>query len=56
MYVRKFALRSKSIITSNSTPIGWTITAKDMEKAEMDWVTDCQRHLTTEVKFDMWKS
>ena len=56
VYVRKFALRFKSIITSNSTPIDWTITAEDMERAEMDWVTDCQRHLTTEVKFDLWKS
>ena len=56
VYVRKFALRFKSIITSNSTPIDWTITAEDMERAEMDWVTDCQIHLTTEVKFDLWKS
>ena len=56
VYVRKFALRFKSIITSNSTPIDWTITTSDMERAEMDWVTECQRHLTKEVKFDMWKS
>ena len=32
VYVRKFALRFKSIITSNSTPIDWMITAEDMER------------------------
>ena len=56
VYVRKFALRFKSIITHDSTPIDWTITTYDMERAEMDWVTDSQRHLVKEVKFDMWKN
>lgn len=56
VYVRKFAMKFRSMITSSSTPVDWTITTDDMERAEMDWVTDCQRHLTKKVKFDQWKS
>jgi len=45
----------KSLISHNHG-IDWTITAQDIEKAELAWITDCQRHLLKEVKFELWKS
>ena len=51
----KIVLRFKSFTKDDCTLVDWTITAEDIEAAEMDWVTDCQRHVTREVQFDMWK-
>ena len=48
-------LRFKSLTRDDSTLGDWTISAEDIEGAEMDWVNDCQRHMTREVQFDMWK-
>ena len=55
VYVKKFVLTFKSLIRGDSISIDWTVTAEDIEEAEMDWVTDCQMHMTKEAKFDTWK-
>lgn len=52
VYVHKFLLRFKSRICS----IDWTVTAQDLDKAEMAWVADCQQHLMKEPKFELWIS
>ena len=51
--MKKFALTFKSLIRGDSVSINWTVTAEDIEEAEMDWVTNCQMHMTKEAKFDM---
>ena len=28
----------------------------DIERAEMDWVTDCQKQLSDDPKFELWKT
>ena len=55
VYVKKFMLKLKSLITSNSTSVDWIVTIEDIQGAEMDWVTECQKHLTKEAKFDLWR-
>ena len=55
VYVKKFVLTFKSLIRGDSISIDWTVIAEDIEEARMDWVTNCQMHMTKEVKFDMWK-
>ena len=53
--VKKFAARFKTLVKHDSCSVEWTVTAADMESAEMDWVTDCQKQLTVEPKFESWK-
>ena len=55
VYVKKFVLRFISLTRNDSTLVDWTMTAEDIEGAEMDWVIDCQRHIIREVQLDMWK-
>jgi len=55
VYVQKFVLCFKSLTRCNSD-MDWTITAQDMNKAEMAWIVDCQQHLMKEAKFELWKS
>ena len=50
VYVKKFVLTFKSLIRVDSISIDWTVTAEDIEEAEMDWVTNCQMHMTPEVQ------
>ena len=50
VYVKKFVLTFKSLIRGDSISIDSTVTAEDIEEAEMDWVTDCQMHMTKEVE------
>ena len=52
--MKKFVLKFKSLTKDNSTLVDWTMTAEDIEGAEMGWVIDCQRRMTKEVQFDMW--
>ena len=40
--MKKFVLRFKSLTKDDSTLVDWTISAKDIKGAEMDWVIDCQ--------------
>ena len=55
VYVWKFVLRFKSLTRRNYS-IDWTITAQDLDKAEMAWVLDCQQHLMKEARFELWMS
>ena len=50
--VKKFAARFKTLVKHDSCSVEWTVTAADMESAEMDWVIDCQKQLTVEPKFE----
>ena len=52
--VKKFAAQFKTLVKHDSCSVEWTVTAADMESAEMDWVTDCQKQLTVEPKFESW--
>ena len=55
VYVQKFVLSFKSL-TRHDYVVNWTVTAQDMNEAEMAWVADCQQHLMNEPKFGLWKS
>ena len=51
--VRKFAARFKMV--GDVALVDWTITASDLERAELDWITDSQNQLTSETNFELWK-
>ena len=55
VYIQKFVFCFKSF-TRHNHAIDWTITALDMDNAELTWVADCQQHLMSEAKFELWKS
>lgn len=55
VYVKKFALNFKVLVQSDKPAINWIVTAADMEQAELDWIIDCQKCLTKEAKFELWK-
>ena len=38
-------------VNCDGTSVDWTVTDADMERAEMDWVNDCQNQLTKDAKF-----
>ena len=54
-YVKKFVLHFKAFAKSDRPHIDWTVTAVDMELAELDWIIDCQKCLTKEAQFELWK-
>ena len=54
-YVKKIILRFRSLVTDKQAPVDLTLTGEDIERAETDWVIECQRHLTKDNKFDLWK-
>ena len=41
--VQKFATRFNMFASHHKTLIDWIITAMDIERAEVNWVTDCQK-------------
>ncbi|XP_065891666.1 uncharacterized protein [Dysidea avara] len=51
--VRKFAARFKMV--GDVALVDWVITASDLERAELDWITDSQNQLTSETNFELWK-
>jgi len=53
--VKKFAARFKMLVKGDSRSVDWTVTAADIESAEIDWIIDCQKQLTKNPKFDSWK-
>ena len=54
-YVKKIILKFRSLVTDKQAPVVLTLTSEDIERAETDWVIECQRHLTKDNKFDLWK-
>ena len=54
-YVKKFVLHFKAFAKSDRPHIDWTVTAVDMELAELNWIIDCQKCLTKEAQFELWK-
>ena len=54
--VQKFATRFSMFASRDKASIDWTVTAMDIERAEMDWVTDCQKQLSNDPKFELWKT
>ena len=55
VYVKKFALNFKVLVQSDKPAVNWIVTAADIEQAELDWIIDCQKCLTKEAKFELWK-
>jgi len=53
--VKKFVTRFTRLVKHDNPLIDWTITATDIEQAEMDWVTDFQKQLAYETNFELWK-
>ena len=43
-------------VSRDKALLDWTVTAMDIEKAEVCWVTDCQKQLTNDPKFKLWKA
>ena len=54
--MQKFLTRFKMFVAHEKESIDWTVTAMDTETAEMKWVTDYQKQLTTDPKFELWKT
>ena len=54
--VQKFATRFIMFVSHDKALLDWTVTAMDIEKAEVRWVTDCQKQLTNDPKFELWKA
>ena len=54
--VKKFAAQFKKLVKRDNSSIDWTVTAADMESAEVDWITDCQKQLIKDPKFELWKT
>ena len=54
--MQKFVRRFKMFVARGKESIDWTVTAMDIETAEMNWVTDCQKQLTSDPKFELWKT
>jgi len=54
--VKKFAARFKTLVKDDSSLVDWTVTAADIESAEVDWIIDCQKQLTKDPKFESWKN
>ena len=52
----KFATRFNMFVSCDKASIDCTVTAMDIERAEVDWVTECQKQLTNEPKFEPWKT
>ena len=53
--MKKFVLHFKAFVKSDRPHIDWIVTAVDMELA-LDWIIDCQKCLTKEIQFELWKS
>ena len=54
--VKKFAAQFKMLIKPDNSSVDWTVTAADLESAEIDWITDCQKQLIKDPKFKLWKT
>ena len=54
--VQKFVTRFKMLVAPDKGSIDWTATAIDIERAEVNWVIDCQKYLTKDPKFKLWKT
>ena len=54
--MKKFAARFKTLVKGDSNSVDWTVTAADIENAEVDWIIDCQKQLTKDPKFESWKN
>ena len=54
--LKKFAAQFKKLVKRDNSSIDWTVTAADMESAEIDWITDCQKQLIKDPKFELWKT
>ena len=44
------------LVSRDKALLDWTVTAMDIETAEVCWVTDCQKQLTNDPKFELWKA
>jgi len=53
--VRELLTRLTRFIKHDNPLVDWMIIAIDMEQAELDWVTDCQKQLADETNFELWK-
>jgi len=54
MYVRKFVHCFKSVIDRHCM-VNWTISAEDIEGAEIAWVIDFQKDLHNDTNFESCK-
>ena len=55
VYIKKSILRYRSLVAAKRASVDLTVTSEDIERAETDWIIECQRCLTKDRKFDLWK-